>query len=126
LLKIMYTTPDFVKVKSVHLSGRRKLEIISILNSILAEYKCETGIDLLKLPTEISINEVKGILKTLHKALNNSLLYYATLPVLSALQIADSLVAHKNRGGKPQVHIIDLPSPSVINKVREALWSIER
>jgi CRISPR/Cas system-associated endonuclease Cas3-HD len=127
LPKIMYTTPDFVKVKSVYLSERGKLEIMSILNSILAEYECEAGIDLLKLPTEISINEVEGMLKTLHKSLNNNLLlYYVTLPVLSSLQIIDSLVAHKNRGGKPQVHIIDLPNPSVIDKVREALWSIKQ
>jgi CRISPR/Cas system-associated endonuclease Cas3-HD len=127
LPKIIYTTPNFVKVKSVYLNEWGKLEIISILNLILAEYKCEAGIDLLKLPIEISINEVGEMLKKLHKSLNNNLLlYHATLPVLSTLQIVDSLVAHKNRGGKPQVHIIDLPTISVIDKAREALWSIER
>jgi CRISPR/Cas system-associated endonuclease Cas3-HD len=127
LPEIMHTTPDYVKVKSVYLSEQRKLEIMAILNSVLAEYECKTGIDPLKLPTEISINEVKEMLETLNKSLNNNLLlYYATLPILSALQIVDSLVAHKNRGGKPQVHIIDLPNPLVVNKIREALWSTER
>jgi len=127
LPEIMYTTSDYIKVKSVYLSKRGKLEIMAILNSILAKYECEDGIDLLKLPTEISINEVEKMLKMLDKSLNsNLLLYYATLPVLSTLQIVDSLVAHKNRGGKPQVHVVDLPDPSVINKVRVTLWSIEQ
>jgi CRISPR/Cas system-associated endonuclease Cas3-HD len=127
LPKIMYTTPNFVKVKVIRLSERKKLEIVSILNSILLEYECKAGIDLLKLPKEISVDEVGRILKMLHESLSdNPLLYYATLPILSTIQIVDSLVAHKNRGGKPQVHIIDLPNFSVMGRVRETLWSIEQ
>jgi CRISPR/Cas system-associated endonuclease Cas3-HD len=131
LKRIAETIPRYVNVEYVKLSEERILELMSMIESILTKYKCRDGIDLLKLPAKISINEVKEMLNTLHDMLysksigSNYSLYYATIPVLSTLQLIDSLVAYKNRGGCPQIYITDLPNHLIISKVREKLWLIE-
>jgi hypothetical protein len=104
-----------------------------MLNSILTEYECKAGVDLSRLPVEISIDEVKEMLNALNGSLekgpyeNKNLLYHAVLPILSSLQLVDSLVSHKNRGGRqPPIYVIDLPDPSAVGRVRKALWPIGR
>jgi CRISPR/Cas system-associated endonuclease Cas3-HD len=131
LKRIAETIPQYVNVEYIKLSEEKRLELTSMVKSILTKYKCRDGVDLLKLPAKISINEVKEMLNVLHGILHsksvgsNCSLYYATIPVLSTLQLIDSLVAYKNRGGCPQIYITDLPDYSIISKVREKLWLIE-
>jgi CRISPR-associated endonuclease Cas3-HD len=127
LKRIAETTSQYVNVEYVKLSEERKLELMSTIESILTKYECENGINLLKLPVKISINEVKEMINTLHGRIVGSNyyypLYYATILVLSVFQLIDSLVAYKNRGGTPQVYIVDLPDLLTINKVRKKLWN---
>jgi len=128
--KIAETIDRFVKVNSVSLNQQRSSELVSILDSVLKRYECYDGIDLSRLPRTISITEVKKLLGELDKPLRSEsklghLLYHVTLPVVSALQVADSLVSNRNRGGKRREYIADLPDPLVVIKVKRALWSTE-
>jgi CRISPR/Cas system-associated endonuclease Cas3-HD len=126
LKRIAETIPQYVSVEYIKLSEERRLDLTSMIESILTKYECRDGIDLLELPAEISINEVKEMLNTLDKSVcSDRSLYYATIPVLSTLQLIDSLVAYRNRGGRPQIYITDLPNHLMINKVREKLWLVE-
>jgi CRISPR-associated endonuclease Cas3-HD len=132
LQEIRETTARYVPDKLVSLDATRKQELTSMLNSILTEYECKAGVDLSRLPVEISIDEVKEMLNALNASLekgpyeNKNLLYHAVLPILSSLQLVDSLVSHKNRGGKQPIYVIDLPDPSTVGRVRKALWPIGR
>lgn len=134
LPEIAETTPRFVPVKFLRLSEQRKLELVEILCSVLKKYRCEDGVDLSELPESISrddnikklVDELQDVLES-RDANPNGRLYFATLPVLSALQVADSLVAYRNRGtGELQIHTTDLVDPLLADKVRKALWSVGR
>jgi hypothetical protein len=126
--RIRDTTSSFIEVESVNLSEQRSLKLKSLLDSVLEKYDCREGVDLSKIPRTISNDEVKVLLGELDKLLHGEeghTLYHATIPILSALQVVDSLISSRNRRGERREYTTDLPDPSMVSEVRKALWSVE-
>jgi CRISPR-associated endonuclease Cas3-HD len=126
--RIKDTTSSFIEVESVNLSEQRSLKLKSLLDSMLEKYDCREGVDLSKIPRTISNDEVKVLLEELDKSLRGEegrTLYHATIPILSALQVVDSLVSRKNRGGEMREYTADLPDPLMMSEVKRVLWSVE-
>lgn len=131
--KIIDTMDEFVTVDEISLNVSERQELIDILEPLLKRFNCSSYIELTRIPKRLTKSEAKELLNELRKRLeeakSNGLnrLYVLTIPILSALQVTDSLVASRNRkkSQKPP-HIIDLPDVLIIKKVAETLWGTKR
>ena len=131
LERIGGTTGKFLQFDSVKLKEHSRNELSEILDGLFSQFKCGEDVDLSNIPDEISKDNAEKLFNELGKSIRGEKnvsyrTYVATLPVLSALQVADTKVAFENRNenrnkGMSPIHIRDITDLKAKEKIVQIL-----
>ncbi len=132
LERIGGTTGKFLKfLRSVKLNEDSRKELSEILNDLFSEFKCGEEVDLSNIPKEILRSDAEGLLDNLGKDIRKERdvsyrTYVTTLPVLTALQVADAKVAFENRKEineemPPPIHVRDITDLNAKKRIVQIL-----
>lgn len=131
LERIGGTIDKFLPIDSVKLNEYSRKVLSEILQNILLKFECGEEIDLSNIPKVISVNDVKNLLDELGRSVrrekNNSYrIYLATIPLLTALQVADAKVSFKNRktGTTLPLYIKDITDLDIQKKIVQTLMKL--
>lgn len=114
LERIGGTTSKFLRVNSVQLNEYSGKMLYEILDNLFSKFGCGDEVDLTNIPKTISVNDAENLLDELGRSIrreksNSYRTYFAVLPLLTALQVADAKIAFENRNkGTRPIHIRDI------------------
>jgi CRISPR-associated endonuclease Cas3-HD len=131
LERIAGTTNRFLHADSFGLNEGSKMELYKILESMFAQFECGEEVNLSNIPTVISVEDTENLLNQLGRSLRSEKsrgyrTYRATLPLLSALQVADTKVSFENRKTSSvlPVHVRDITDLDAERRVVRALTKL--
>ncbi|MBO3754146.1 MAG: CRISPR-associated endonuclease Cas3'' [Candidatus Brockarchaeota archaeon] len=130
LERIGGTTSKYLQDDSVKLNEYSKNMLFRILDSTFLKFKCGEEVSLSNIPEIITVNDARNLLDEMGKSLrkeksNSYTIYFAALPLLTALQIADSKIAFENRKGETlPVHLRDITNLDAKRRIVQNLMRL--
>lgn len=130
LERIGGTTSKFLRVDSVKLNEYSRKMLSEILDNIFSKFGCGEEADLSNIPKTISVNDAENLLDELGRSVRREKsdlyrTYFAVLPLLTALQVADAKVAFENRKeGTPSVHVRDITNLDAKRRIIQILMRL--
>jgi CRISPR-associated endonuclease Cas3-HD len=125
------TTNRFLQVDSVRLNEDSRMELSEILGNIFSHFKCGEEADLSNIPATISVKDIENLLNDLGRSIRREKrdsyrAYYVTLPLLTALQVADAKVSFENRKTSPipPIHIRDITNLDAERRIVQTLMKL--